>query len=171
MPPTPRYVIEPLGNHDRVAFCCGIPVLDRYLRQQASQDMRRRVAAVFVLRTVDFPAILGYYTLSATGIQPSDLPPEVTRRLPRYESLPATLIGRLAVDQSMQGHGLGKVLLLDALARSLRQSAEIAALAVIVDAIDDMAGRFYEHFGFQRFADREDRLYLPMRTIEQLLVD
>jgi hypothetical protein len=162
-------VVEPLGDHDRAAFSCGVEALDRYLRQQATQDMRRRVAAVFVLRTVASPAILGYYTLSATGVQPADLPPEVTRRLPRYDSFPATLIGRLAVDRLTQG--LGKVVLLDALARSLRQSAEIAALAVVVDALSDAARRFYEHFGFQLFLDREDRLYLPMKTIEQLLAE
>lgn len=165
-------VFEPLGtDHDRAAFSCGSEPLDRYLKQQASQDLRRRVAAVFVAHEPGSPLIAGYYTLAAFGIAPSSLPPALTKRLPRYDQFPATRIGRQAVDQRYQGHGLGRDLLMAALEQSYRQAPQIAAMAVVVDAIDDTARRFYERFGFQRVLDDEYRLYLPMATVEQLVAE
>lgn len=113
--------------------------------------------------------IAGYYTLAAFGIVPASLPSEFSRRLPRYDQLPATRIGRLAVDRRYQGQGLGRDLLMAALEKSYRQAPQIAALAVVVDAIDDHARHFYERFGFQRVLDDEYRLYLPMATVEQLI--
>lgn len=162
-------VFEPLGDHDRAAFSCGSEPLDRYLKQQASQDLRRRVAAVFVAREPTVAAIAGYYTLAAFGITPASLPPEMTKRLPRYDQLPATRIGRLAVDRRYQGQGLGRLLLMHALEQSYRQAPQIAALAVVVDAKDDNARRFYERYGFARFLDEDYRLFLPMLTIGQLV--
>ena len=165
-------VFEPLGvDHDRAAFSCGVEPLDRYLKQQASQDVRRRVAAVFVAHEATETALAGYYTLAAFGITPASLPLEVTRRLPRYDQYPATRIGRLAVSQRYQGQGVGRRLLMHALEASYRTAPEIAALAVVVDAKDDNALRFYERYGFQRFLDDEYRLYLPMATIERLLTE
>ncbi len=164
-----EYVFEPLGDqHDRAAFSCGVEPLDRYLKQQARQDIKRYLAAVFVLRSSDAPmTILGYYTLSATSIDPGELPQHLTKRLPpSYRALPAVLIGRLAVDQRSRGQGHGERLLLDALYRSFHN--DIAALTVVVDAKDDSARAFYEHFGFQRIIDQEYRLYLPMSDIKQL---
>ena len=162
-------IIEPLGpEHDRAAFSCGNETLDRYLAQQASQDARNRVAAPFVLRDAGSSRIVGYYTLSAFAIALVDIPLDMRKRLPRYPQLPAALLGRLAVDREFGGAGWGKVLLVDALRRSLEQSRQIAAMAVVVDAIDDAACTFYEHFGFQRFADHEYRLFLPMKTIQEL---
>src|SRR6266545_5962203 len=167
-----EYLIEPLDkHHDRAAFACGSEPLDRYLRHQASQDVRRRLAAVFVLRTVASPLVLGYYTLSMSAIEPTSLPSELTRRLPRYPVLPAALIGRLAVDQRYRGQRNGERLLLDALYRCLRISAEMATMAVLVDAKDGQTRQFYERYGFQRFADRGYRLFLPMKTIERLFSD
>ena len=160
---------EPLGrHHDRAAFSCGNAILDRYLQRQARQDVDRRVAAVFVLLDAETERIVGYYTLSAGAVEPSELPPEVTRRLPPYRALPVVLLGRLAVDARYQGRGFGALLLVDALPRALAHSAQVAAMAVIVDAIDEQARRFYERFGFRRFVDDEDRLFIPMGTIEQL---
>ena len=165
----PNYVIEPLGDqHDRAAFLCGVDPLDRYIHKQAGQEMRRHVAAVFVLRTIESSAVVGYYTLSATSILPSGLPPSVTKRLPRYPSLPALLIGRLAVDQHHHEQGLGELLLTGALRRSLLLRAELGAVAVVVDAKDDRARQFYEKYDFQRFVDHEYRLYMLTQTIEQL---
>jgi GNAT superfamily N-acetyltransferase len=162
-------LVEPLGSdHDRAAFSCGVAALDRYLKRQASQDARNRVAAPFVLRAADSPRIIGYYTLSATTLELKELPAEVVRRLPRYPLLPAVLIGRLAVDREFAGQGWGKVLLVDALRRSLAQSAQIAAMAVVVDALDDAARGFYERYGFQELIEHQSRLFLPMKTIEQL---
>ncbi len=162
--------IEPLGkHHDRAAFSCGKEPLDRYLKNQAGQDARRRVAASFML--VDAPGsktVMGYYTLSAFGVDLGDLPDALAKKLPHYPVVPATLLGRLAVDQHYRGQGFGEVLLMDALHRSLDQSAEIAAAAVVVDAMDEDAWRFYRHFDFIAFPKRHDRLFLPMKTVESL---
>ena len=164
-----RFRVEPHGaGHRRAEFRSGSEPLDRYLHQQAWQDTRRKVAAVFVLHDAETVLIAGYYTLSATSVAPTDLPAALVRKLPRYAMLPAVLLGRLAVDARFQGQGLGAVLLFDALRRAHRHSDEIAAMAVVVDAIDDAARTFYERYGFERFADDPDRLFLPMATIAKL---
>ena len=165
-------IVEPLGEHDRAAFSCGAEQLDRYIRQQASQDVRSRVAAVFVLCDRGSPSIIGYYTLSAFAVLLRDLPDEQRRRLPRYPEVPTVLLGRLAADRRYAGQGWGKTLFLDALLRSLTQSEQIAAAAVVVDAKDDSARVFYQRYGFLRLLDsegqHENRLFLPMKTVEQL---
>jgi GNAT superfamily N-acetyltransferase len=166
-----RPIIEPLGSeHDRAAFSCGVAALDRYLQQQAGQDARRHVAAPFILRAAGSPRIIGYYTLSSFTVQATDLPPDLAKQLPRYPELPAILLGRLAVDRRFAGQGHGKVLLIDALRRSLEYSRQVAAMAVVVDAKDDDARTFYERYGFQCFPNYEYRLFLPMKTIEQLMM-
>jgi GNAT superfamily N-acetyltransferase len=91
--------------------------------------------------------------------------------LPRYPQLPATLLGRLAVDQGMKGRGLGEFLLMDALRRSLEASARIAAMAVLVDAKDDAAHAFYRHFGFLPLHEQPRRLFLPMKNVAGLFED
>jgi GNAT superfamily N-acetyltransferase len=168
-----EYLIEPLGDsHNRAAFSSGVETLDGYLLRQATQDIRRYLAAVYVLRPVnDGSLVAGYYTLSATAVDPTDLPPMLVKRLrlPPYRTLPAALIGRLAVDHRYQGQGLGKVLLLDALYRSLHN--EMAVMAVIVDAKDDRALQFYERYDFERFFDDPYRLFLTMKKVEQLFAD
>jgi GNAT superfamily N-acetyltransferase len=167
------WFVEPLGNqHDRAAFACGNEVLDHYLKEIASQDARRLVAAPFVAVESDDPkTILGYYTLSAFGIALESLPLEVARKLPAYPIVPATLLGRLAVDQRCRGKGIGEFLLMDALRRAYVQSSQIAAVAVVVDAIDAQAARFYRHFNFIPLPDRPDRLFLPIKTIATLFRD
>ncbi|MBI2761724.1 MAG: GNAT family N-acetyltransferase [Chloroflexi bacterium] len=162
-----RFHIEPLGDlHNRAAFACGVEALDRYLHRQAGQDMRRRVAAAFVLAGTADHSVAGYYTLSATSVVAASLPIEVTKRLPRYPLLPAVLLGRLAVDSRYRGRGFGELLLGDALQRCL-DSTQVAAMAVIVDAKDAAARTFYERYGFQRLADNEFRLFIQMSTIAQ----
>jgi GNAT superfamily N-acetyltransferase len=167
------WFVEPLGKqHDRAAFACGNEVLDHYLKEIASQDARRLVAAPFVAVESDDPkTILGYYTLSAVGIALESLPLEVARKLPAYPIVPATLLGRLAVDQRCRGKGIGEFLLMDALRRAYVQSSQIAAVAVVVDAIDAQAARFYRHFNFIPLPDRPDRLFLAIRTIAPLFRD
>lgn len=163
-------LVEPLRKqHDRAGFSCGNPSLDQYLKERARQDAQRYVAAPFVL--VSGPGektILGYYTLSSFSIDLSDLPYDTARKLPSYPNIPVTLLGRLAVDQRHAGQGYGEFLLTDALHRSLTQSSQIAALAVVVDAIDDTAVRFYKHFNFMPFPERPTRLFLPMQTVAAL---
>lgn len=161
------WLIEPLGKkHDRAAFSCGKEALDTYLKKQASQDARRHAAAPFVLVAKDSPSkVIGYFTLSAFGIDLGELPESVIKKLPHYPVVPATLLGRLAVDESCRGQGYGEFLLMDALYRAWAQSSQIAAAAVVVDAIDEQAWEFYSHFDFMPFPDRRDRLFLPMATI------
>ncbi len=158
-------IIEPLGKrHDRAAFSCGLPELDRYLARQAGQDVRRRIARVFVCTTDGSNTILGFYTLSALAIDLSSLPEELSRKLPRHP-VPCALIGRLAVDQSVRGHGLGRMLLVDAIKRTMGASDVMAIHAVIVDAKNNAAKQFYEVYGFAPMQDDPMRLFLPLGSI------
>ena len=166
-PRTPS--IEPLGpHHDRAAFSSGVSALDRYLRQQASQDLARRAAAVFVLTEPSAPAVRGYYTLSAASILLAELPEAIAKRLPKYPHVPVTLLGRLAVDAEAQGRGYGELLLMDALRKSLSASRTVASTAVVVDAKDAAARRFYERYQFILLPESGRRLFLPMRVIAAL---
>jgi len=167
--PQPAFRIEPLGEHDRAAFSCGVEALDRYLREQAGQDARSHAAATFILLTPE-DRIAGYYTLSSSIILATRLHAETVKklRLPRYPELPATLIGRLARDVRFRGQGVGEFLLMDALKRARGNVRVVASLAVIVDAKDEAARRFYSKYGFLSFPDTQKRLYLPMKTIEKL---
>lgn len=163
--------IEPLDRkkHDRVSFSCGVETLDRYLKQQATQDMDKRVAAVFVL-TPDGTTVAGYYTLSQYAIAAGELPEEVIRRLkpPRYPELPATLLGRLARSSEFKGQKLGEILLMHALGKSLQHSREIASVGVVVDAKDHRASLFYASYGFAELPGHSSRLFLPMKTIAEM---
>src|SRR5216684_2638030 len=165
-----EWLIEPLRNeHDRTNFACGNAPLDRYLKEQAGQDLRRACATPFVMVPMGGDhSILGYYTLSSYGIDVGELPADIVKRLPRYPLIPATLLGRLAVDQRRQGQGIGEFLLMDGLHRTLVQSLEIAAAAVVVDAIDAHAAKFYQHFGFVPFLSIAGRLFLPMKAVAGL---
>ena len=141
--------IEPLGaRHDRTAFSCGEAALDAYLKTSARQDQRRNVSQTFVALGRGSREILGYYSLSALSIDLGDLPEAIARRLPKYPAVPAALIGRLAVDSRHQGRGLGALLLADAIGRVVRAKRQIVVFAIVVDAIDDNARRFYRHHGF-----------------------
>ena len=167
----PRFRVDPLGHHDRATFSCGVESLDRYLKQQAGQDLRRRLAAVFVLVDTAQPdpaAVIGYYTLSAFAVDASAVPSEFTRKLGRYPILPAALLGRLAVDRRYQGQRLGESLLYHALRQVVRQSQEIAIRAVVVDALDEHAADFYARNGFLRFRDHPRHLFVPIETIRSL---
>ena len=156
-------------QHNRTAFHCGAEPLDRYLKQQARQDADKRVAAPFVAVNPPDTRVLGYYTLSASVLTLADLPEDLARKLPRYPQLPVTLLGRLAVDESTKGQGLGEHLLMDALHRSLAHADQIAAMAVVVDAKDESAANFYRHFGFLTLQAQPSRLFVPMRLVAQLL--
>lgn len=154
--------------HDRASFSSGTPELDRYIRQQASQDIKRNVARIFVATQAGQPAIGGYYGLSAASFTRDKLPKEQARRLPHYP-IPSVLLGRLAVDQSLQGQGLGTFLLMDAMNRALMATQAVAMHALVVDAINDDAAAFYKKYGFIPLQDDNRRLFLPMATIQQLL--
>jgi GNAT superfamily N-acetyltransferase len=149
------------AEHDRSTFNSGSVPLDRYLREQASQDMRRRVAACFVALT-DEQRIAGYYTLASASMLLTDLPATTVKKLPRYPTVPAIRMGRLAIDAGFQGRGLGAALLADALERAVR--SEIASYALLVDAKDKKAAAFYGHHGFIAFPDMPLTLFLPLAT-------
>lgn len=149
-------------ERDRTGFHCGIEVLDRYFRERVTQAIRRRITSCFVaLDSKDH--IAGFYTLAATSIVLGNLPLELTKKLPRYPTIPAVRMGRLAVDQGARGQGLGAALLADALERSA--ASQIASYALVVDAKDDGAVRFYTHFGFMTLANQPRTLFLPLATI------
>ena len=163
--PVRSWTVQPLGqNHDRAAFSCGVETLDHYLQKQAGQEQRKNIARVFVAEGARPQDIAGYYTLSSYGIDVVDLPEAQRKRLPRYPIIPAALIGRLAVGISYQGSGLGEYLLLDALARLVHASGEVASHAVVVDAIDGRAVSFYRKYGFIPFPSHPMRLFLPTAT-------
>lgn len=165
----PSWRVVPLDSraHDRTAFSCGAPDLDRYIREHASQDVKRDVARVFVALGPGGDTVAGYYSLSAASFQREDLPADQSRRLPRYP-VPAALLGRLAVDGSARGRGLGAFLLMNAMHRVLLATETLAVHALVVDAKDDGAVAFYRKYGFIPFIDAERRLFLPLATIRQL---
>ena len=164
-----KYTIEPLGNHDRAAFSCGNAALDRYIREQASQDVKRGLAAVFVITVKDAPrTILSYYTLSSRELKTDQLPPEFARKSGKYGYVGVTLLGQLAVDQRYRGQGLGAFTLMSALEKSLVATRDVASWAVFVDAIDDAAADFYRKYGFIELSENRRKLFLPMRTIAKV---
>ena len=155
-------------SHKKKDFNCGKTLLDNYLHTQAKQDVKRKLAACFILAGEE-NKVKGYYTLSATAVQRDLLPGNIKNKMPpSYHDLPATLLGRLAIDSSYQGQGLGEHLLLDALKRCHDISSwSIGSMAVIVDPIDAGAQRFYENYGFITLPD-SGKMFLPMETISQL---
>ena len=171
--PAPKlhYSIEPLEGrrHARATFSCGRAELDDYLKNRASQDVERNAAGVFVALPSASTDVAGYYSLSALSVPLSDLPATAAKKLPRYPNVPATLLGRLAVDRRYQRQGLGVFLLLDALARALRATSAVGSVAVVVDAIDEPARAFYEYCQFIPLPDQRLRLFLPMKSIAKMI--
>lgn len=161
------FEILPLGKQDRSDFFCGVDALDRYFKRQVTQDIRRYVSACYIAIDQRSGQIAGYYTLSAGDVSISDLPEAMIRKLPRYPSVPAARIGRLAVDQRFQGQRLGGALLLNAADRAMR--SEIAVFALIVDAKDEQASAFYRHYGFTALESCPLQLVAPIYTFQQLL--
>ena len=164
-----NYHFEPLGKHDRAAFSCGYQELDNYIRNQASQDLKRNLAAVFVVvRNDNARKVIGYYTLSPRHIQLEQLPEEIAKNAGKYNTVGVTLLGRMAVDSSQQGQGIGELLLLEALKQSLLGSERVASFAVFVEAKDEKAAGFYRKYGFIELPEDKRKLFLPMKTIAQL---
>jgi GNAT superfamily N-acetyltransferase len=164
-----EFIFEPLASHhDRAAFACGSALLDGYLQTRARQDVKRLAAAAFVMvPSSQRTQIAGYYTLSAGSIGLDEIPAVVADKMARYPAVPVTLLGRLARD--LRFPGTGGFLLTHALTRAYQSSSQVAAVGVVVDAIDDPAIRFYRKFEFQPLPNRPNRLFLSMQTIEQWL--
>lgn len=150
-------------QHDRAAFRCGQPELDAWFHQRAGQDERRNIARIFVA-VDDALGVVGFYSLGAFTLALNDLPEDVAKKLPRYDAIPAALIGRLARDERVKGQGLGDLLLADAVKRILGAGRTLAVFAIVVDAKDEAAARFYQAFGFRPFPSQPNRLFLLTST-------
>lgn len=151
--------IEPLGKHDRAAFSCGIASLDDWFRLRAGQDEKRNVARVFVAID-DNGEVVGFHSLSSFTLTIADLPPEKAKRLPRYDAIPAALIGRLARDEQVRGERIGELLLADAIRKVIGAARSLAVFAIVVEATDEKAAAFYHDFGFTTFPNRPLRLFM-----------
>ncbi|SFO82591.1 Acetyltransferase (GNAT) family protein [Variovorax sp. PDC80] len=161
---TGRFRIEVLGaEHDRAGFACGSDPLDRYVREQATQDQRRRTSVCYVAVDEQSGAIAGYYTLAASSIPLTDLDAPIAKKLPRYPSVPVARLGRLAVSLAFQGRQLGAALLWDAGQRAMQSGMGVFAL--VVDAKDEVAARFYRHHGFIPFSSNPLSFVLPIATL------
>jgi GNAT superfamily N-acetyltransferase len=167
---SPDLKIELLApRHDRTGFTCGVESLDRYFRMQAGQDVRRKANGVFVLVRVSEPnKVLGYYTLCATALPQGDVPVAARTHIPRYPLVSATLVGRLAVAAGHQRHGLGALLLADALERAYASASSVGSSMLVVDALSEEAAAFYQANSFVRLPDSL-RLVLPMHAIGKLI--
>lgn len=165
-----RFRLESLGkHHDRAKFTCGVESLDSYLKTQASQDMRRKANAVFILAPLDSPSkIVGYFTLCAYSLAPGTIPDEVRKHIPRYPVVSATLIGRLAISTAFQGRRLGSLLLAEALRKTSENASIVGSSMAVVDAIDERATRFYQAHGFIKLPESM-RLILPLRSIAEIV--
>jgi len=159
-----KFIIEALdpAKHRREGFDCGVPALNDFLRNRARREMAAGASACFVMVPEEDPGcIAGFYTLSAAVIIRTDLPEAVTKKLPRYLELPATLLGRLARDVRFKGQGIGDRLMASVLHRSVAASSEVASWGIVTDPKDEAARNFYENCGFEALT--EQRLYLTMK--------
>ena len=157
---------EPIGrHHDRKTFDCGVAALNDYLARYARQNHEAGGAKTFVAVATAMPTcLLGYYTISPGVIEFARIPERLTKKLGRYE-VPVFRLGRLAVDLSVQHHGLGGDLLLAAGMRALAVAREVGGVGLAIDAKDEPAARWYERFGALRLLDDRHKLILPLATI------
>lgn len=164
-----NHITETLKTrHRKNEFTCGKEMLDNYLHRQAKQDIKRKLSACFVINDQDTNLLKGYYTLANNSIPQEMMPEKYQKKLPKsYSSIPATLLGRLAIDSRYQGKGIGKLLLIDALKRSYEISKTIGSFAVIVDPLDKDAEQFYSKYGFIKLPD-SGKMFLPMNTVREL---
>ncbi len=159
--------LELLSHHNRSDFDGGQADLNRYFKTQVTQDVRRHITNCFVAVDAAQSLVAGYYTLAAASIPTPDLPDDLTKKLPRYPTLPAVRIGRLAVDQRFQKRGLGGALLADAAQRTLQ--APPTAYTLLVDANDDQASAFYQHHGFRPLASQTRTSFLPLAVAASMI--
>ena len=157
-------------RHDRKAFDCGVDELNHYLQRVARQHQEHGASQVFVMvdEQLATPSrVLGYFTLSSTKAESESLPPEIAKRLPRM--IPAVLLGRLAVDREFQGRGFGTALLFEALRRVAVLRPQVGLCGLFVDAKDDSAAQFYRRNEFISLITDAHRLFLPIKTILELV--
>ena len=164
----PKLNVELLTRkHPIEGFDCGNDSLTGYLKTHASQDIKRRIATCYVATNATDGTVVGYYTLSSHRVERTNLPDELTRKLPKHQDLPATLLGRLAIDAAYQRQGIGHALVMEAAARIL--TSGVASWALLVDPIDAVAARFYAALGFRQLSSETERMYVPMATFAKAL--
>jgi len=162
-----RLRIEPIEKrHVRTLFACGNTALDEYLQQYAQQNDDKNLSKTFVAAD-SARRVFGYYSVNASRVEFDELPTDLNQRLPHYP-VPAALTARLAVDATLAGQGLGARLLVDALQRISSAAKELAVKVIVVDALDDKARGFYQHFGFVELPGQELKLYMPLETVNRL---
>jgi len=157
---------EPVGrHHDRKRFDCGSRDLNDYLERYARRNHESGGAKTFVAVSPAEPArVLGFYSISPGAIEFARVPTKLTKKLGRYD-VPVFRLGRLAVDLTVQGQGLGGDLLLAAGERALAVAVEIGGVALAIDAKDEKAARWYERFGALSLLDDPLKLILPLAVI------
>ena len=162
-------MIELLGKqHNRKDFNCGKEPLNYYLKNQAGQDVKRKLSACFVMIEKETNVIQGYYTLSNNSIPLNNFSEQIQKKLPKsYTSIPTTLLGRLAIDTKLQGKGIGKTVLIDALKRSYEISKEMGSFGIVVDPIDEEAEKFYKKYDFIKLPDSE-KMFIATQTLKEL---
>lgn len=165
------YLTELLNaKHNRKAFSCGKTMLDNYFYFQVNQDIKRNLSACFVWNDADTNLIRGYYTLANNSIPLNKVTEQFRKKLPpAYESIPTTLLGRLAVDTRFQGMKTGQLLLLDALKRSYHLAENVGSFAVVIEPLEADVYAFYQKYGFISLID-SGKMFLPMNTIKQLFI-
>lgn len=165
--PQPPYQIAPLHKeHDRKSFICEEKELNEYLEKRARKEADAKTSACFVIVSEHSPStILGYYTLSSASVASVELPASFTKRLPRYERIPVTLLGRLARDLSAKGTGIGSMLIMSALEQSLEASKSVGSAALVLDPKNDKVAKIYEKWGFKRLGSKQ--MFFPMKDIER----
>jgi GNAT superfamily N-acetyltransferase len=163
-----RVDIEKLHrSHDRSDFDCGEPDLNEFLQTYAAQNARKKLSTTYVAVAPGSPAVLGYYSISSGQVACEDLSDEQRAGLPRYP-IPVVKLARLATDQRVQGRGLGRWLVVDALRRALALSEVLGIHAVKVDALTPGARDFYRNLGFHSLQDDELHLYISLKTVAGL---
>lgn len=165
-----NWIFLPLdGSVNRDNFDCGNSDLNEYLKKYARQNHRKGIATTFIaIPENENRDVVGYYSVSMAEIKRESLPETYRKGLPRYP-LPAMKIGKLAVDKTMQGRGLGKVLLMECFKKAVRLSSEVGIFAVAVDAFDEEAKAFYLKYGLIALEDNQLSLFIPMKTILTVL--
>lgn len=161
-----KWLIEALhSSHQHAGFCCGQAPLDKFLHALVKQYDKRNLGRTFAAVHPGDKRVWGYYTLAAGAVPFQNLLSSIAKSLPRHP-VPVILLARLAVTQEVQGQGLGKLLLIDALQRCLDLAEDLGIFAVEVDALYTQAKDFYLKFGFTSLLDNHLHLYLPLATIE-----
>lgn len=168
MSPAERIERFDKSRHAVKSFDCGQPTLDRWLVQYASQGQRRGTSRTFVA-VGDAGNVVGYYTLVAGIVKRASATAAVAAGTSAHFPIPVCLLARLAVDRRAQARGLGSRLLLDALARALAASNEVGMRAVVVNAIDEDAARFYRQFDFEPVDADGLTLMVPLAAVRSAL--